>query len=41
MFEPLTFRMPTISYSTAPSVTYFNNISCEFKISVEISGEYL
>ena len=26
------------SYSGAPSVTYFNDISCEIKISVEISA---
>ena len=40
-FEPLTYPMSPTSYSTAPSVAYFNNISCEFKTSVEFSGEYL
>ena len=30
--------MSRTSYSTAPSVTYFNVISCELRISVEISG---
>ena len=37
----LTSCMSTTFYSTAPSVTNFDDIYCEFKISVEISGEYL
>ena len=40
-FEFLTYCMSTTSYSTAPSVMYLNDISCGFKISVEISGEYV
>ena len=40
-FEPLIYRMSPTLYSTAPSVTFFSNISCEFKISVEFSGENL
>ena len=40
-FEPLTSCMSPTSYSTAPSGTYFNDFSCEFKISVELSGENL
>ena len=31
VFEPLISCMSTASYSTAPSVTYFIDISCEFK----------
>ena len=38
-FEPLASCLSATSYSNAPSVTYFNNISCELKISVKISGE--
>ena len=37
-FEPLTSWKSKISFSTAPSVTYCNYISCEFNISVEISA---
>ena len=37
-FEPLASCMSTTSYLTAPSVIYLNDISCEFKISVEISA---
>ena len=33
--------MSTTSHSVAPSVTYINDISCEFKIRFEISGEKL
>ena len=40
-FEPLTSWMSPISDSTAPCLTYFNNISCQFKTSGEISVEYL
>ena len=32
-YEPLVPCMSTTSYSTAPSVTYFTDISCEFMIS--------
>ena len=38
-FVPLTSCMSPISYSTSPSFTYFTNVSCEFKISVEFSGD--
>ena len=33
--------MSTTSHSVAPSVTYIKDISCEFKIRFEISGEKL
>ena len=33
-FEPLTSCISTTSFSTAPSVTHFYDIFCEYKISV-------
>ena len=36
--EPLTFCMSTTSGFTAPFATYFNDVSCEFEMSVEISA---
>ena len=40
-FEPLNSCLSTNSFSTAPSVTYFSEISIEFKISCEIGWKYL
>ena len=40
-FEHLTSSKSSLSNSAAPTVTYFNDISCEFKMSVENSDEYL
>ena len=43
-FLPLSSCLPSISYSTAPTVTYFIDISCEFKsVSVNVGipcGEF-
>ena len=39
-YDPLTSYMSKLFYSTVPSVTYFNNISCEFNKSLEFNAEY-